>query len=455
LSDSLGGSCILSGKSPCSSSCPDLCQEYFTDGLCPTPTPTPTLPCNVDFEVLFDCVFTPTPSNSPTPTITPSITSTPTPSDVCSIIGVDADIIFYSPTPTPTPSITPTTSPEVERPCNFTGNVSFNNIDEIIRCPFSIQLQDCYTGEMYFTTNELTNPDGGNLEPFMVFEALIDGVSRCVSYIGDNQNTIGINQVNLRYGSFGFSNLGDCVYCTLFESPTPTPTSTITPTPTLTTTPSSTPVENAYYLYVRCDDNTKYVAQTSPGPSTIPNNSFINLNDNKCWKFLSVSSGIPSINPLFSLINFSGNYFTQTTNQVFTTCELCNLALISTPSIEILSQQSYTINYAITKSVDCSKTTGKILVNGVIKYNMLTGLPAGNYSGSINVNDGDIVTLEFNTFAPSSSCLPLASDITIFDNNGIVSEYAKFGTSNQTIYTQYIVNSNWLGNVLIINTGVS
>ena len=303
---------------------------------------------------------------------------------------------------------------------------------------------------MYFTTNELINPAGGNIEQFMVFEALVDGESRCVSYVGDNQDTIGINQVELRYGPFGFSNLGDCIKCNLFESPTPTPTITVTPTPTITVTPTKTPMPNAYYLYVRCDDETKYVAQTSPGPTITPNSTFINLNDNKCWKYLSVSLGYPSINPLYSVINYSGNYFTQTSNQIFDSCELCenNIPITTTTTLSI--KQKYTINYSLTKSKNCVLVSGRILVNGVTKYNMSSTLLAGNYSGSIIVGDNDIITFEFNTLPPTLFCLPLKSTISLTDNNGIVNEYAEYGTSTQSIYETFTVDSNWLGNTIII-----
>ena len=40
LSTSLGGMCLLSGKSPCFSECPDLCEEFFSVGICPTTTTT-------------------------------------------------------------------------------------------------------------------------------------------------------------------------------------------------------------------------------------------------------------------------------------------------------------------------------------------------------------------------------------------------------------------------------
>ena len=40
LSTALDGPCLLFGKSPCLSSCPDLCTEFFSSGTCPAPTPS-------------------------------------------------------------------------------------------------------------------------------------------------------------------------------------------------------------------------------------------------------------------------------------------------------------------------------------------------------------------------------------------------------------------------------
>jgi len=56
LSTSLGGFCILSGKSPCFSKCPDLCDEYFFEGECPTTTTTTIACVTFDFDAIFDCL---------------------------------------------------------------------------------------------------------------------------------------------------------------------------------------------------------------------------------------------------------------------------------------------------------------------------------------------------------------------------------------------------------------
>jgi hypothetical protein len=304
---------------------------------------------------------------------------------------------------------------------------------------------------MYFTTNELVNPGGGDIEQFMVFEALVDGISRCISYIGENQNTIGINTVDLRVGPFGYSNLGDCISCSIVASPTPTPTVTPTVTPTITPTPTPTPVENARYTYRRCDNESIYVVQSSPGPTTIPNNSFINLNDNKCWVFLYVTSGQPQINPINTIINYSGNYFTQTTNQIFTKCEDCNITLNTTTTTTKSLQEEYTINYDVTKTVDCSKVSGKILINDIINYNLNPDLVSGNYSGNFKVKNGDTVVFDFITNNNPQTCSPQKSKITIVDTKEIVFGMAEYDSENETIYNTYTITPDWLGNTIVIS----
>jgi uncharacterized delta-60 repeat protein len=241
LSTILGGLCIISGKSPCVSSCPDFCDELFSNGICPTPTPTPTNNCgSLDFAVLFDCEFPLTPTPTPTTTITPTVTVTPTSTSICPMPFIDATLSFVSPTPTPTNTMTPTPSVMVERDCTFSGGVTFDVIDDYIVCPFSLQFQDCANShQMYYTNSVNPNPFGGQLLEFMVFNADVDGINKCISYVGINTTTPSKEIITLNYPFYGYSNRGDCGYCDYVNTPTPTPTHTITPTITLT--PTNTP----------------------------------------------------------------------------------------------------------------------------------------------------------------------------------------------------------------------
>ena len=199
--------------------------------MCPTTTTTTVACVTFDFDAIFDCLAEQTPTPTPTPTVTPTMTVTPTPTNYCSMVSVDATIDTYSPTPTPTPTMTPTSSGIITRPCNVLGDVSFTTLEGHIGCPSSKQFQDCVTGMMYYTTELVPTPSGEPLTQFMIFKAYVDGVLKCISFVGINDNIIGVNTIELVEGPTGYSNLGECILCDVVSSPTPTPTPTMTPTP--------------------------------------------------------------------------------------------------------------------------------------------------------------------------------------------------------------------------------
>ena len=131
LSTTLGGLCLLSGKSPCSSDCPDLCEDYFSEGFCTTTTTIPPVNCEIlNFDALFNCITTTTTSTTTTTTSTTTTTTIPP----CNI-AVDAVITTFTTTTTSTTTTTTTTLPPVVRPCNFMGEVTFNTINGNIICP--------------------------------------------------------------------------------------------------------------------------------------------------------------------------------------------------------------------------------------------------------------------------------------------------------------------------------
>jgi uncharacterized protein (TIGR02145 family) len=261
LSDTLGGSCYLTGKYPCVSTCPDLSNIYVFSGACPTPTPTPTKNCDVlDFTALFDCEFIPTPTPTPSASVTPTPTITPSSTNFCSIIGINASGYTYTPTPTPTPTVTPTQfdsnsfsrrlfySNEIARNCDGSGFAVFSAITGQIICPGAMKWQDCYNGD-YFYTNTVTGVFPGTLfEEFSVYFANVDNQPKCITYLGmdydhGNEKTI----IILNPISYGSSNDGACIFCQIASTPTMTPTMTKTPTmtptqtPTMTKTPTQTP----------------------------------------------------------------------------------------------------------------------------------------------------------------------------------------------------------------------
>lgn len=344
LSDSLGGSCFLSGKFPCISECPDLCDSFFGVGPCSTTTTT-TSPCNdFDFDALFECEVQQTPSPTPTPSITPTPTLTPTQTNFCYSVSVGATINSFSPTPSPTPTLTPTPSPDVIRPCNFSGDVTFTTIEGGIDCPRSLQFQDCLNGSMYYTTKSVSNPSGGDITQFMIFKSSVDGLSRCISYIGINNDVIGVNNVILEEGPIGYSNQGDCILCVPDVSPTPTPTVTPTMTPTMTPTPTPTP-KSQYYVYRMCRPSGnqngtpyyKYIYQTLQGPATTPGDVISNqettgtgLKTNVCWEYVGTSLTLPPPPPPpNTYTSYSGNWFTPSSPTIYPDCSHCQAAQVT------------------------------------------------------------------------------------------------------------------------------
>jgi len=347
LSTSLGGPCILFGKSPCTSDCPDLCDTYFFSGACPTPTPTPTVNCNsFDFDSIFDCAVTPSPTV--TPSITPTISITPSPSStVFCPVGINASISAYTPTPTVTPTITPSSSSPVVRDCVVSGDVIFNTVDTVLVCQSSSRFQDCYNGFDYYTTTVSTQPDGNPITEFMIFQALVDGEQRCISYIGQSTTIIGANNITLTTNVIGYTNLGQCVDCVVTLTKTPTPTPSITPTISLT--PSITPTNNPlpstnYYLYKNCANSKEYVLQQEPAIVTTvgdamyvtsTNPIFTSIKINTCWTLVSVTSTYPSINPVWDTVTSISNVFTAVSSTIYDDCNRCLTANSggSTPSV--------------------------------------------------------------------------------------------------------------------------
>ena len=318
LSDTLGGSCYLTGKYPCVSSCPDLSSIYVFSGICLTPTPTPTQNCDVlDFTALFDCEFIPTPTPTPSASVTPTPTITPSSTNFCSIIGIDASGYTYTPTPTPTPTVTPTQfdsnsfsrrlfySEDIVRDCDGSGFAVFSAITGQIICPGSLKFQDCYNGDFYYT-NEFVLPDGLVLQPQGVYGAFLNGDRVCVAYIENTDNSP-THILTFREKIYGYIYDGDCILCQLETTPTPTPTmtSTSTPTPTMTKTPTQTPTQTTGLPPSSTPTNTPTMTKTpTQTPTQTPSSTPSCSNDS----LERVSTG-GFYQPEWIVPDNSGNYF--------------------------------------------------------------------------------------------------------------------------------------------------
>jgi hypothetical protein len=316
LSDTLGGTCYLTGKYPCVSNCPDLSNIYVFSGACPTPTPTPTQNCDVlDFTAIFDCEFIPTPTQTPSPTVTPTMTMTPSSTNFCSIIGIDAIGYTFTSTPTPTPTVTPTQfdsnsfnrrlfySKDIVRDCDGSGFAVFSAITGQIICPGSFKFQDCYNGD-YYLTNEFILPDDLILQPQAVYGAYLNGNMICVAYI-ERTDDSPTHTLTFRDKVYGYIYDGECILCQLGTTPTPTPTKTKTPTPTPTKTKTPTPTPTRTIGLPPSSTPTQTPTMTKT-PTQTPSSTPSCANDS-----LERTSTGGFYQPNYMVKDNSGNYFTS------------------------------------------------------------------------------------------------------------------------------------------------
>jgi hypothetical protein len=236
LAGTLGDPCVEFGPYGSTSTTPDLDDTVMYVGVCITTTTT-TNPCStLDFDAVFDCFLPPTPSITATPTLTPTNTPTPSATDPCGGRSMTAIIQSISSTPTQTPTPTPTPTPVIVRPCNFSGEVIFNSISEIIQCANSKKFKDCFTGIDYFTSEQVLVSGSTSPKEGYVYNAIINGQGYCVIFEGLTENISGVDTIELT-NEVGPANEGACLSCNAVISPTPTQTPTQTPTPTPTASP--------------------------------------------------------------------------------------------------------------------------------------------------------------------------------------------------------------------------
>ena len=350
LSTSLGGSCILFGRTPCLSDCPDLDGSYFAQNICPTPTPTMTPHCQLDFSSIFDCNVIPTPTPTPTTTSTPTPTPTPTPTSPCPVYA-DVSINILPPSPSPTPTPTPTTTPTGY--CDNIIGVAYSNmLSGTIVCDQVNKYQLCQSSTsnpIYYYTSSGAYLNGSGATVGSYYTAYIDAytTTTCLQYLGVVPNVGNESSITLIGGPFV-----DCSIC--FPSPTPTPSPTITPTITRTPTPTPTPTQTKanpfrkWFVYQRCTpvgDNTQvFIVDTVYRPSNVPSplnvgetfgattNATTNPVIYYCWSYvgsydgtstgivqgggplyggLTVVSGVGIVTPVSSII---GDYFISQPN---------------------------------------------------------------------------------------------------------------------------------------------
>jgi hypothetical protein len=348
LSDSLGGTCLLTGSRTCFSNCPDLDANIFSVGACTAP-PTPAVDCSMlDFYAYFNCNYTPEPTPISCNVVdfvlsTIKTTPTPTPSgQYCNNIGIDFSMSSYTPsnnvTPTPTPTITPT------NPLSISGSATFEVFQEQFVCASAKVLIDCSNSTEYYVSDSLSY-NGTPITTGMTIFASINGDQVCVTYDRDDSNISSNSSVDQIYNISG----GGCVGCQITPSQTPTltntPTTTVTPTntqtptntsttgfiPSPTPTNTSTPTPSPVYVYVyqSCSPQQlipyleNQIIQTLKLSGVNEIGTTFKDSSNNCWRYVGQypSNYIPPINVVST--TYQGNYFTTIGETLYENCDSC------------------------------------------------------------------------------------------------------------------------------------
>jgi hypothetical protein len=260
LSETLGGSCILSGSYPYYGVCPDLCDDLFSSGTCVTTTST-TNPCNIfDFEAYFDCdVSTTTTTTIPCSATSVNVTfsaytTTTTTANPCVGVGGSITISGYTTTTTTVPTTTTTTT---TRDVVVSGDVIYTLVQSVFVCPTqTYAFQECNTNSMYYLESSNAFVDVDIITNY-AYDMTINGIQSCYTYMG--LSTISPNAtIGVVYGWHT-----DCSTCQNYPiTPTPTNTPTITKTPTPTNTPTVTKTPTPTKTPISTLTNTPTVTKT-------------------------------------------------------------------------------------------------------------------------------------------------------------------------------------------------
>ena len=399
LSGTLGGSCLLAGTTPCTSVCPDISANNFTEGPCPTPTPSPLDCSTFDFTAYFDCDWEPLPTPSPSvycgdvdfDVTSLGVTPTPTPTgNSCGSTGVSFSICQYNP---PTPTATPPPTITLTKTVDVQGQATFLMLDEMFSCVNVKVLVDCQTGDLLYTNDSLIF-SGTPVSTGITMSAIISGTLKCVTYSG----TTNLISSNCNIDDI-IAISSSCGTCNQFPSPTPTDTPAQTPTPTVTptitmnatptTTPGATPTPTSHWVYVyeSCEPlgqqliNTQVIQTVQVVPTTmIPNRTFQD-NQGRCWRYIGKFATNYIAPPTVLSITYTGNYMGGTqfnAAPLFTSCIDC----LNWQGFEVMYFGNYTPSANSAQNACLSYNTGRpyytnttILAVGVRVYDTFTSVP--------------------------------------------------------------------------------
>jgi hypothetical protein len=322
LSNSLGGDCIINGKSPCFSITPDFNSLIIYSGYCVTPTPTPSVINSINFDASFTCEVDISPTPSITRTITPSASLSITPS--ASIVyngNINLLLSGYTPnltvTPTRTPSITPT------EPIQILGAVTFNMLENRFARNGGVKvLKNCNSGVYYYVSQDLIY----NGQPILTGKVLklnVQGNVICANYIRDNDNS----STNLFFDEI--ISVGDsCSTCVISPTPTISITSSVSVTPSQSIMPTPSLSSNLVFVFESCgvispSIKKSQLVQTQPYAEMLNIGDVVKDFNLNCWVFLGYfnNSYIPSSD--FISLTYNGNYFNNYESNIYINCQNC------------------------------------------------------------------------------------------------------------------------------------
>jgi len=194
----------------------------------------------------------------------------------------EGDCIYCGPSPsvTPTSTVTPTPTPTSTLPI------------------LGIQLEECCNGisfilENYFGTNLILGETY-----YYPFTGGTDICATVVPYTGLGQ-------------PYNYTGIGSPVLmpdgCDYLECPSCG--------------------DESYYVYRRCGGTKNWLVQTVSG-STTTTGEVEKDGEGSCWEFRYISVGLPNLDPTFSVINYTGNYFLNSTTGVYDNCDDCDVCPI-------------------------------------------------------------------------------------------------------------------------------
>jgi hypothetical protein len=322
LSNSLGGNCIINGKSPCFSITPDFNSLIIYSGYCVTPTPTPSVINSINFDASFTCEVDISPTPSITRTITPSASLSVTPSTSIVYNGnINLLLSGYTPnltvTPTRTPSITPT------EPIQILGAVTFNMLENRFARNGGVKvLKNCNSGVYYYVSQDLIY----NGQPILTGKVLklnVQGNVICVNYIRDNDNS----STNLFFDEI--ISVGDsCSTCVISPTPTISITSSVSVTPSQSIMPTPSLSSNLVFVFESCgvispSIKKSQLVQTQPYAEMLNIGDVVKDFNLDCWIFLGYfnNSYIPSSD--FISLTYNGNYFNNYESNIYINCQNC------------------------------------------------------------------------------------------------------------------------------------